>query len=151
MSEDLSGIVASVVKSQEDAMALVEKLFDVAQPSAVYGEPATIGDHTVITASEVKVGMGFGFGGGGAPGAEGAGGEAETEGVEVGAGFGSGGGGGGVSGGRPVAAISVGPSGVRVDPVVDVTKIALATFTTLGAMFMMLSRMRSASRRPGRR
>ena len=151
MSEDLSGIVASAVKSQEDAMALVEKLFDVAQPGAVFGEPATIGDHTVITASEIKVGMGFGFGGGGAPGAEGAGGEAETEGVGVGAGFGSGGGGGGVSGGRPVAAISVGPNGVQVDPVVDVTKIALAFFTTLGAMFMMFSRMRAASRRLGRR
>jgi uncharacterized spore protein YtfJ len=117
----------------------------------VYGEPATIGDHTVITASEVKVGMGFGFGGGGAPGVEGAGAEAETEGAEAVAGFGSGGGGGGVSGGRPVAAISVGPNGVRVDPVVDVTKIALALFTTLGAMFMMFSRMRGTSRRLGKR
>jgi uncharacterized spore protein YtfJ len=130
-------------------MALVEKLFDVAQPSAVYGEPVAIGDHTVITASEVKVGMGFGFGAGGAPGAEGAGDEAVTEEGEAGAGFGSGGGGGGVSGGRPVAAISVGPDGVRVDPVVDATKIALAFFTTLGAMFMMFSRMRTASRRLG--
>ena len=87
MSEGLSGIVATAVKGQEDAMALVEKLFDVAQPSAVYGEPATIGDHTVITASEVKVGMGFGFGGGGAPGAEGSGGEDETEGGEAAAGL----------------------------------------------------------------
>jgi uncharacterized spore protein YtfJ len=149
MSEGLSGIVATAVKGQEDAMALVEKLFDVAQPSAVYGEPAAIGDHTVITASEVKVGMGFGFGGGGAPSAEGS--EGETEGGAAVAGFGSGGGGGGVSGGRPVAAISVGPSGVRVEPVVDVTKIALAFFTTLGAMFMMFSRMRAASRKLGRR
>jgi uncharacterized spore protein YtfJ len=151
MSEGLSGIVATAVKGQEDAMALVEKLFDVAQPSAVYGEPAAIGDYTVITASEVKVGMGFGFGGGGAPGAEGSGGEAETEVGAAVAGFGSGGGGGGVSAGRPVATISVGPSGVRVEPVVDVTKIALAFFTTLGAMFMMFSRMRTASRRVGRR
>jgi uncharacterized spore protein YtfJ len=149
MSEGLSGIVATAVKGQEDAMALVEKLFDVAQPSAVYGEPAAIGDHTVITASEVKVGMGFGFGGGGAPSAEGS--EGDTEGGAAVAGFGSGGGGGGVSGGRPVAAISVGPSGVRVEPVVDVTKIALAFFTTLGAMFMMFSRMRAASRKLGRR
>ena len=151
MSEDLSGIVASAVKSQEDAMALVDGLFDVARPSAVYGEPAAIGDHTVITASEVKVGMGFGFGGGGGPSPVGASGEDGTEGGEAGAGFGSGGGGGGVSGGRPVAAISVGPSGVWVDPVVDVTKIALAFFTPLGAMFMMFSRMRAASLRLGRR
>jgi hypothetical protein len=34
---------------------------------------------------------------------------------------------------------------VRVDPVVDATKIGLALFTTLGAMFMMLSRMRRAA------
>jgi len=148
VSEELSGIVASAVKGQEDAMALMEKLFDAARPSAVYGEPVTVGDHTVITASEVKVGMGFGFGAGGARGAEGAAGEPATEGVETGADFG--GGGGGVSGGRPVAAISIGPSGLRVDPIVDVTKIALASFTTLGAMLMMFSRMRAASRRLGR-
>lgn len=149
MSEKSSGIVASTVKGQEDAKALVEKLFDVAQPSAVYGEPVTIGDHTIITASEVKVGMGFGFAAGGAPGAEGAAGENATEGEETPAGFGSSGGGGGASGGRPVAAISVGPNGLRVDPVVDITKIALAFFTTLGAMLMMFSRMRAASRRLG--
>jgi uncharacterized spore protein YtfJ len=141
VSEELSGIVASAVKGQEDAMALMEKLFDAARPSAVYGEPVTVGDHTVITASEVKVGMGFGFGAGGARGAEGAAGEPATEGVETGAGFGGGGSGGG---------ISIGPSGLRVDPIVDVTKIALASFTTLGAMLMMFSRMRAASRRLGR-
>ena len=41
------------------------KLFAVAQPGAVYSEPVTVREHTVITASEVKVGMGFGFGMGG--------------------------------------------------------------------------------------
>jgi hypothetical protein len=44
-----------------------------------------------------------------------------------------------------MAVINIGPSGVRVEPVVDVTKIGLALFTTLGAMFMMLSRMRRAA------
>jgi uncharacterized spore protein YtfJ len=147
MSEELIGIVASTVKSQEDAMALMEKLFDVAQPGAVYGEPIAVEDHTVITASEVKVGMGFGFGAGGGPNVETAEGEGKPEGEEIETGFGSGGGGGGVSGGRPVAAIVVGPDGVRVDPIVDVTKVALAFFTTMGAMFMMFNRMRAASRR----
>lgn len=149
MSEEWGGIVASAVKSQEDAMALVNKLFDVAQPSAVYGEPVTVGEHTVITASEVKVGMGFGFGAGGGSNTEAAENEGTPEAEEAATGFGTGGGGGGVSGGRPVAAISIGPDGVRVDPVVDATKIALAFFTTLGAMFMMLNRMRAASRRLG--
>jgi uncharacterized spore protein YtfJ len=126
MQKEFGGIMVSALESQQDAMALVEKLFEVAQPSATYGEPVTAGDYTVITASEVKVGLGYGFGGG--------------------AGIGGGGGGGGVSGSRPVAAISIGPEGVSVQPVVDVTKIALALFTTIGAMFVTLNRMKRAGR-----
>lgn len=98
----------------------MERLVAVAQPGTVFGEPTASGDHTVIMASEVSVAMGLGFG--------------------------LGGGGGGVASGRPVAVISVGPDGVQVRPVVDPTKIALAALTTLGAMLMMLGRMRSASR-----
>ena len=149
MSGEFGGIAVSALKSQEEAKALVEKLFEVAQPSAVYGEPVTVGDYTVITASEVKVGMGYGFGAGEASGTESAGGAEAGEEVlaqEAETGFGVGGGGGGVSGSRPVAAISIGPEGVCVQPVVDVTKIALAFFTAFGAMFMMLNRMRRASR-----
>jgi uncharacterized spore protein YtfJ len=146
MSEDVGGIVATAVKSQEEAIALIEKLFDVAQPSALFSEPVTLGERTVITASEVKVGMGFGFVSGGGSRTEQAEGEPHEE---MGAGFGGGGGGGGVSGGRPVAAISIGPEGLQVQPVVDVTKIALAFFTALGAMFMAANRMRAASRKLG--
>jgi hypothetical protein len=36
--------------------------------------------------------------------------------------------------------------GLRIEPVVDVTKIGLAFFTTMGAMLLMLGRMRRASR-----
>lgn len=151
MREEWSGVAVSLAEGREDAAALVEKLFDVAQPGAVFGEPVSVGDHTVITASEIKVGAGFGYGGGGGSGPSEPGGAAGTEGGEAGAGFGGGGGGGGVSGGRPVAAISVGPDGVRVEPVLDVTKIALAALTTLGAMFMLFSRMQAASRRLGNR
>lgn len=148
MSEEFNKIVATMVKNQEQAAELVEKLFTVAQPGAVYSEPVTVGEHTIITASEVKVGMGFGGGGGGAPGTEPAEGEAKSENEprdeEEGVGFGVGG--GGVSGGRPVAVIDIGPEGVRVEPVVDPTKIALAFFTTLGSMFFMLNKMRRSSR-----
>lgn len=145
MSKEFNKIVATAVKNQEQAAELVEKLFAVAQPGAVYGEPVTVGEHTVITASEVKVGMGFGFGLGGGTGAEPGEGEAESkdepQDERAGTGYGGGGGGGGVSGGRPVAVISIGPEGVQVEPVVDATKIALAFFTTLGSMFFMLSKM----------
>jgi uncharacterized spore protein YtfJ len=51
-------------------------------------------------------------------------------------------GGGGGSHGRPVAVIVIGPNGVRVRPVVDVTKIGIAAVTTWLAMFLMFRRWR---------
>ena len=147
MSEEFSNIAFTAVKEQKQALELVEKLFSVAQPGAVFGEPVTVGEYTVITASEVKVGMGFGYGSGGGTGTTPAEGDAENKEEPEGAnaGYGGGGGGGGVSGGRPVAVINIGPHGVRVEPVVDPTKIALAAFTTFGGMLMMLGKMRKAS------
>jgi len=145
MSEDLDKVVAAAEKSQKWAAEVVEKLFDVAQPSSVYAEPVTAGDQTIITASEVSVGMGFGIGMGGGEGRgvpKGDTGEEEAEFEGEGSGLGGGGGGGGASLARPVAVISVRPEGVQVEPVVDPTKIAIALFTTLGTMFFMLSRMR---------
>jgi uncharacterized spore protein YtfJ len=150
MSEEFDKVVATTERNQDTAAEVVEKLFDVAQPSSVYSEPVTVGDHTLITASEVSVGMGFGLGVGGG---EGRGGPRrrvdEDEAVEdepemqgEGVGLGGGGGGGGAAMARPVAVISVGLNGVQVEPVVDPTKIAIAFFTTLGSMFFMLSRMR---------
>ena len=145
MSQELDKVAETAEKSQEWAAQVVEKLFDVAQPSSVYAEPVTAGDHTVITASEVTVGMGIGFGVGGGEGRSTPSQEMSEEGSEFegeGTGMGGGGGGGGASMARPVAVISVGPEGVQVEPVVDPTKIAIALFTTLGSMFFMLSRMR---------
>jgi len=144
MSNESNQVLASAVKSQEQSAEVMEKLFAVAQPGAVYSEPVTSGEFTVITASEVTVAAGFGYGIGSGTSSEPAEGEAATG--EEARGLGGGGGGGGVSAGRPVATISIGPAGVRVDPVVDVTKIGLAFFTTLGAMLMMLGRMRRLSR-----
>jgi uncharacterized spore protein YtfJ len=151
MSDKLEKFVVTSLKEQEQVVELVERLFSVAQPGAVFGEPVTSEEHTIITACEVKVGMGFGYGSGGGSGSGPDEGETKSEegaaGASEGAGYGNGGGGGGVSGGRPVAVIAIGPHGVRVEPVVDVTKIALAFFTTLGSMFFMLNKMRRASRR----
>src|SRR5687767_12037348 len=62
------------VTTDNAALATVAKLFDVYQPGVVFSEPATVGDHTVITASEVYVGMGVGFGRGAGGAGEGAGG-----------------------------------------------------------------------------
>jgi uncharacterized spore protein YtfJ len=151
MSDKFDDIVATAVKSQEQGVGLMEKLMAVAQPGAVYSEPLASGEYTVITASEVSVGMGFGFGTGGgtvpgpAKGETAAADEPESQEAE-GGGFGGGGGGGGFSMGRPVAVISIGPAGVQVQPVRDVTKIALAFLTAAGSMLFMLSRMRRLSR-----
>jgi uncharacterized spore protein YtfJ len=65
--------------------------------------------------------------------------------VELWLGGGSGGGGGGGGGGRvfsrPVAVVVASPEGVRVEPVLDVTKIALAALTAGGFMLATLARM----------
>ena len=113
MSEQTNNLGLFSVKNHEQAMDVLKRLFAVAEPGAVYSAPVTVGDQTVITASEVSIGMGLGFGSGSGSSQEGAGG-------------GGGGGGGGGSMGRPVAVIAIGPQGVRVEPVVDPTKIALA-------------------------
>ena len=149
MSEMLDGFVQTAVHSWNQGIELVDKLFAVAQPGAVFSKPLAVDDRTVITASEVMVGIGFGYGAGGGTGLESAeeAGEGQAQGdVDESSGAGSGGGAGGFSGGRPVAVISVGPEGVQVEPVFDVTKITLAFFTAFGSMLFMLARMRRAAR-----
>ncbi|GJM39974.1 MAG: hypothetical protein DHS20C20_02560 [Ardenticatenaceae bacterium] len=137
MSESFNKLMIKSAVDQESANELIGKLFDVTRPDAVYAQPVTVGDYTIINASEYMAGMGVGYGGGGgnAPG------EVE-EGGENAAGFGGGGGGGGSTMARPVATIIVGPNGVRVEPVVDATKIAITMFTALGAMAMALRKMK---------
>ncbi|MFN2231923.1 MAG: hypothetical protein ACK2VA_19290 [Anaerolineae bacterium] len=144
MAEQTSGRFTVPIQGPEDAAALVARLSDAAQPSAVFGEPVTSGDRTVITACEVTMGLGFGYGMGSAgskPSGE-EGGEGE-KGPPMPAVSGGGGGGGNATA-RPVAVIHVGPEGVDVEPVVDVTKISLAFFTMLGSIFLMARKMRKA-------
>ena len=152
MDNDLDKAVENALDGWKQGIGLLEKLFSVTKPGAVSSDPVTAGKYTVITASEVTVGLGFGYGAGGGVDSEDVKSEeaseasdgAEAQEAEQDRGFGGGGGGG--SFGRPVAAISVGPEGVRVDPVLDATKIGLAFLTALGAMLLMLSKMRRAAR-----
>ena len=104
---------------------------------AVYGPLIEQGENVVIPAAEVLSIVGFGLG-------QGAGSQYATEPENTGSG--GGGGGGGRVLARPVAAIIMSPTGVRVEPIVDVTKIVLAVFTTLGFMVTMITRM--TRRRP---
>jgi uncharacterized spore protein YtfJ len=71
----------------------------------VFAQPVRVGDRVVIPAATVEFSGGFGFGGDNASN--------------------GGGGGGGHQAGRPVAIIEAGPSGVRVKPVIDFTRVGL--------------------------
>lgn len=104
-----------------------------ANVEAVYGAPVQHGDQLIIPSAEILTGMGFGTGTG----------FGSDENAAMGGGGGGGGGGRVLS--RPVAVIISGPEGVRVEPVVDITKVALAMFTAVGFMVGMAMRMR----RPG--
>ncbi len=133
-------IIAETIPDQASAAKLIERLYDVAQPAAVFSPPVEHGEYVVITASEATVGIGYGYGGGGGNAVPQV--ETASASVETATAYGGGGGGAGGAGSRPVAVIEIGPHGVRVEPIVDPTKILLAFFTAFGAMFMMLSRMR---------
>jgi uncharacterized spore protein YtfJ len=112
----------------------LESFLDTATVESVYGEPYESGETTIIPTAEVLALLGFGLGSG-----YGSGGEGD----EQGQGGGSGGGGGGRVLARPVAVVIASPEGVRVEPVFDVTKIALAALTAGGFMAAMLMRMLS--------
>ena len=105
--------------------ATMDKFLRAASVEAVYGTPVSQGETVVIPAAEVLSIAGFGLG----------------------AGSGTGGGGGGHVLARPVAAIVISPTGVRIEPIVDVTKIGLAVLTTLGLIVGMRTRM-NRTRRP---
>lgn len=143
MKDNYNKLILEFIPNQEKSAELLGRLFEVAQPHAVFSAPVESNGYTVITASELSVGLGFGFGGGGGSGPQPAGEDAPAN---EGAGVGGGGGGGGTSMARPVAAIIIGPNGVRVEPIVDPTKIAIAFFTAFGAMAMAWRQMSRASR-----
>lgn len=124
---------------------MVGEFLDTASVERVYGTPMQHGDTTIIPTAEVLVALGFGLGAGG-----GGGGPCEpgSEQQQTGYGSGSGGGGGGRTLSRPVAIIVASPAGVRVEPVVDPTKIVLAALTTFGFMIGMILRMKSKRMKP---
>jgi len=134
-AEQEGGFFSTIVKDREQVRELLERLITIARPEAVYSEPLEAGDHRIITASEVSTGLGVGYGGGQGP--------TEENGEDMGTGIG--GGGGGHSKARPVAVIDIGPEGVKIEPIVDSTKIALAFFAAMGCLFAMTGALRRRS------
>jgi uncharacterized spore protein YtfJ len=124
----IEGQKASRVDFTEQSVEkFVNRLVDAARADAVFGQPVERGNATVIPCSEVIVGAGFGFGGG----------PVDEKGNQVG----RGGGAGGNMRGRPIAAIVVTEDGVRVEPIMDLTKVALAGMSTGAFMLFWLLRL----------
>lgn len=122
-------------------LSRMDKLLDAGHPDTVFAAPVTVDGRTVIGAAEVILAAGAGGGGGGGRPAAEAGHAAEGE------GFGAGAAGGGTALARPVAVVIIEPNGVRVEPVVDVTKIGLAALTVMGSALLMFGRMWNLSRK----
>lgn len=129
---------SEAMQAMNTIQTTLDKFLSAANVEAVYGPAVSQGEVVVLPAAEVLSIVGFGLGSGGA-----------SQSVSTSANSnGGGGGGGGRVLSRPVAAIIMSPTGVRVEPVVDVTKIVLAVFTTLGFMTTMLTRMTKRGRHP---
>lgn len=119
----------------EEAYPVIQQTMDkflaAADVAAVYGELIEHDDIVILPTAEVLSVAGFGVGSG----------FASEESDEKQISGGGGGGGGGIVLSRPVAIVVSSPGGVYIEPVVDVTKIALAALTAAGFMVGMVSRM----------
>jgi uncharacterized spore protein YtfJ len=132
-------VTMALPKSMDMVKDTLDKFLAAASVNAVYGEVIQSGNNLIIPTAEVISGLGFGMGVG-----VGVGNNPATDGEATptqNSGGGGGGGGGGRVLSRPVAVIIASPDGVRVEPVVDVTKVALAALTAGGFILGMLLRM----------
>jgi uncharacterized spore protein YtfJ len=155
MSGGFDDLLDSVRLDTAARSEALQKLLSGADSGRVFGQPVSSGGYTVIPAAEIASGGGFGSGvgfGGARRGMTAVAGEsqpaAETGGLPAVAaalpapeGAGGGGGGGGGAMGRPVAVIVIGPDGVNVKPVVDVTKLALTAIGAWGAVAAISMKM----------
>jgi uncharacterized spore protein YtfJ len=142
MAEEDHRALETTGQAHERAAKVLAELISVASADKVYSKPVVAGDRTIITAAEIHTGMGFGYGL--ATGVTVPSGKRRHE--QGDGGPRGGGGGGGQAVGRPVAVVTIDPEGVTVQPVLDRTKIVLTALTALGAIGLMLIRMRHASR-----
>jgi uncharacterized spore protein YtfJ len=124
---------------EQGSVELLKALHHMARPDAVFSAPVGVGDQTVIAAAEVTLGIGIAFGGGSSSGVTG---DDASAGVSPKPGKGIGGGGGGGGRSRPVAVIVVGPDGVVVKPVVDITKVLLACLSLGGLVAVEIAKAR---------
>jgi len=128
--EGVSDQVARRIGLLSGAEQVSRALERAASGEGAVGPTTTLGDQAVIPLLETYASGGFGGGAGG--GVEGDGG--------------GGGGGGGVGRSRTIAVAIVGPEGVKIRPVIDVTGLALPAAGAIAALLI-----RGAGRRRRRR
>jgi uncharacterized spore protein YtfJ len=109
------------------------QLVSNASVDTVFGRPIERDGATIIPCSEIMVGLGMGSGTG----------PVDERGNLTGQG---GGGGGGIQG-RPIAVVVMTKDGVRIEPVLDLTKVVLAAFTTGAFMLFWFGRLTGLSRK----
>ena len=113
----------------QHAEHLVDRLVEATKVDAVFGAPIERDGVTLITCSELGVGLGGGFG------------PAKPVDAPKNAEAAEGIGGGAVARGRPVAVIVMTHDGVKIKPIVNVTRIVLAQVAMLGIVFLLTSRV----------
>jgi uncharacterized spore protein YtfJ len=123
-----AGAAEEVLEQADPVTTFLEALTTAVGVETVFGEPITVGDRVIIPVAETSLGGGVGFGRG--PGPEG---EPQTRTLALG------GGAGGGATTRPVAAIVVTADGVRVQPVIDVGKLALTSIASTAALWQGLA------------
>jgi uncharacterized spore protein YtfJ len=119
----------------------IEKMVDGLGVNAVFGEPIREGGVTVVPVAEVRFAFGYGYGSGRGRGEESEGGPSTAE---------EGSGGGSGAGGRASAKgyVRITADEVRFEPVLDVTRLALAGIAFAAwSVFWIGRAMRAASTR----
>lgn len=157
-SEQARGLVTEAPRDEALERTLNESLrrmMDSVRPDGIFGATVEREGVTLIPCAEVMTSFGIGGGSGfgpapanrAQPAATG-----ETTGAQTVMSRGAGVGGGGGVRGRPVAVVVLSHGKTRVLPVVDVTKLAIASMTTAGFVAFLVGQMvvaRSRSRRLG--
>jgi uncharacterized spore protein YtfJ len=119
----------------------IEKMVDGLGVNVVFGEPIREGGVTVVPVAEVRFAFGYGYGSGRGRGEETEGGPSTAE---------EGSGGGSGAGGRASAKgyVRISADEVRFEPVLDVTRLALAGIAFAAwSVFWIGRAMRAASTR----
>jgi len=121
-----AGRMIGVVAGAEQISRALER---AGSGDGAVGAPVVVGDRTVVPLIETFASGGFGGGSG-----------LGTEGSNEGSG--AGGGGGGIGRSRAIAVADVGPEGVKIRPVIDITGLALPAVSAIATLLFGRRRRR---------